>query len=520
VNHRSSTRPAIFWLLITSPHVPTHGNSAYTSERDLEEKPFVIHRFSELSSQSRRENLDVISNWRQKFPHLEPLYNSGELTCDIIHMDVSLELMGKHAPEGAELIACAEMSISGRDLEICEWQTVTSLIQPSELYRDPRYDVPLDGQRTNSHVLSVNDHEARIKVSFPAAIWTHSLTCLTDLQLRYNKAQMSQVGEISDTSTIPATEFVDQISMYQEVQSCSGHGLPLVRRAIILWTFHACTRSGNGGQTTWRHIDPAPSRRSCMSPSPHPSHLISAVMNENFNTWIDNPTTHIQNPNMLNQFVQGLATPPHTGGLRSPFASNGYGCHDQQFDMPPENLSFESATATIDSESTLVDSDTAANIDSFLSNSNVHIIIDYDNPAANWNVGQSESFDADPAWANYPAVPSSTPNIEWDGVKSHAWPDLSEPKHGGWVEEVEVEGKHAWADSSPAKPEHAYMDQIVDKLLPWIEQEDATTKDVYAEVDDVQLPELSAGIVDTKEQSWVDSGSGFDYSQLIERLKS
>lgn len=232
-------KPVVFWLLITVDET-------------------VYHQYTMLSSPRCQESLESISVWRQKFPYLEQLDSIGDINCDIIHMEVSLDLMRSHAPEKAQLRTRLELSVPSRELEDCQWQTVTSLIKPDELYRDPREDPPLEAKAYIADVLSVNDDEIRIKIPFPAISWAHAFTSLTDLQLKYEDSQRRSLGEHgADGHTGPARELTKHISMYQEVQSCAGPDSPFNRRAIILWTFRK-VRDGEAGSTTWRYVDASP----------------------------------------------------------------------------------------------------------------------------------------------------------------------------------------------------------------------------------------------------------------------
>lgn len=235
----------------------------------------------------------------------------GDLNCEIIHMDVSLELMAGLPPDGSELFTRIEMSMAGRDTENCQWQAVTSLIKPPELYRDPLVDAPMEGSTLPMDVLGVSETETRLKVPFPATAWAHTFTRLAHIQLGLAEKKKSQMYGPDGLNVASHTlrEHVDQISMYQELQSSSGTRMPFVRRAIVIWTFHKA-RPNEGAGTTWRYVDPYPPRRSCMSPSPHLTHAVTASINETFNAWVDAPI-HIQQP-----YGQGLVTPPHTGGLQ------------------------------------------------------------------------------------------------------------------------------------------------------------------------------------------------------------
>jgi transcriptional enhancer factor len=221
---------------------------------------------------------------------------------------------------------------------------------------------------------------------------------------------------------------------------------------------------------------------------------------------------------MLDPFVQGLATPPNTTGLQSPFITSGYPYLNQQFDIPSKNLSFASSAA-MDRESTFVGDDVHANIDSFLSSANVNLS-DYDHNSQAWQLPHIENFDSDPAWANY-TVPSSTTHIEWDSdAKNHPWPEGPDSKGTPWIEENAT--KHEWVESasSTLKEDKNFVEQNVEqKLLPWINhvEEDAKAT-TYVEASEVNHPDSNARTSDTK-QEWISGGADFDYNQLADGLK-
>ncbi|ESZ97337.1 hypothetical protein SBOR_2267 [Sclerotinia borealis F-4128] len=510
-------KPAAFWLLMTPFAVPNERNGVMKTEQDLRRDGLVLHRYSGLSSPKPRGSLESILHWRQKFPHLAQLHSTGDLNCDIIHMDVSLDLMKTHAPDNSELLTRLEVSIPSRDLAGLRWQSVTSLIKPADLYGDPTRDPVLEGTALPMTVLGGAGNEVRIKVAIPAETWAYTFTQLMNLhfEIEKNRLPQSYGGDGCPTNSI--REYVDQISMYQELQSSAGEQLSFIRRAILIWTFHKA-RSGEGNDTTWRYIDPAPPRHMCMSPSPHPSnHGLTNL--EHYNSWPESPL-HLQQPSLLNSFVQGLTTPPHTASLQSPFDTTGYAYPTQHFDMSNENISFVSHV-TVDSESTLVnESDPTNQIDSFLSNSAGIGMGAYGDVNGHYyghlptNTGTAnESFDADPAWANY-SVPAGTPWKHSEEDKGLAWPDTStqiEPTNkDAWTNETQqqkqtqaawnedeidfdgvhvngrdsVPGKHAnempWSDvvmsSSRSKQngngsyESNIESNIESKLLPWIEQ--------------------------------------------------
>jgi transcriptional enhancer factor len=559
-------RPVFFWLLITSSSVPDEANGKDVHEEDLLNEGMVAHRFTGLSSQRQRDSLETISNWGQRFPYLQQLVTAGELQCDVIHMDVSLNLLMSHPPEGAEL--CCQTVLSFPQPHEHEWRIITTLNRPPELYRDPHSDPPVDGETCPGQATSLGDGETRVKIPFPAVGWANAVTCLTNLQAKYDEKRKNQtLGLMVNSNARPAREYVEEISMYQEIQSSPGPRIPFTRRAIIVWTFHQA-HDGEGNGTHWRYLDASsPPRRLCMSPSPHSSHQISASMSENFNNWAETPLSMHQN--LIDPFIQGLVTPPNTAGLQSPFNATGYEYGSQSYDLLGENLSFVSSN-TMDSEATLVDHDTAANIDNFLSNVNAGLG-DYDHNAASWALPATENFDADPAWANY-GVPSSTPVIGWDGDagKGHAWNDIpvsvgevdgkmwegDEGKHElrEWTNvvsssPVKIDEKEAYAwmneTRSPVKM-GSYVENIEQKLGAWIEENgDGEEKVGYDEVGEARdgyeivvnlkngYPEVGGShgglvndLVDSGHEEkahihdWDVVDDGFDYASLAERLKA
>jgi transcriptional enhancer factor len=558
-------RPVLFWLLITSSSVPDEVNGKDVHEEDLLNEGMVAHRFTGLSSQRQRDSLETISNWRQRFPYLQQLATAGELQCDVIHMDVSLNLLLSHPPEGAEL--CCQTVLSFPQPHEYEWRIITTLNRPPELYRDPHSDPPINGEICPGQATSLGDDETRVKIPFPAVGWANAVTCLTNLQAKYDEKRKNQaLGLMVNSNARPAREYVEQISMYQEVQSSPGPCMPFTRRAIIAWTFRQA-HDGEENLTHWRYLDASPPRRLCMSPSPHSSHQIKASMPENFNNWAE--TTLSMHQGLMDPFVQSLVTPPNTAGLQPPFDARGYGYGNQNFDLPGENLSFVSSN-TMDSEAMLVDHDTTANIDHFLSSVNAGLG-DYNHNAASWTLTATENFDADLVWTTY-SVPSSKPVIGWDGdvVKGHAWNDIpvsvgevdgktwdgDEGKHElrEWTNVAsssplkmgEKEG-YAWMNEtrSPAKI-GSYVENIEQKRGVWIEEngvgeenggydEVGETKDGfeiadysnngYSEAGNLHGGLMNALVDGNHEEKaqmhdWDVVDDGFDYASLAERLKA
>ncbi|TAQ86564.1 hypothetical protein B7494_g5123 [Chlorociboria aeruginascens] len=512
-------RPSLFWLLIASKSVDNvDGNGRFKSEDQLYLDGSILHKYSGLSMQRPRENLECIPNWRQKFPNLNDLYITNNLNCDLIHMDVSLELLPNHVPDGSELCTRLEMSMPGRESSRCRWQSVTSLTKPEDFYRDAALDVPLDATIFPMDILAIRETETCIKVPFPAEAWAHTFTSLTIMHQKFEEERKSQSYGSSKlgSSVRPTREYVDQITMYQELQSSSGRGMPFVRRAIIIWTFRKAKFSERG-ITSWRYLDPYPPRRLCMSPSPHSSHHVTASMAETYNSWADS-TLHLHHSDILDPFVQDLVTPPpHTSTLQSPFLASNYPYPGHQFDLPDNHLSFVS-TATADSESTLVDPDPASHIDNFLAGANVGMV-EYDQTGSNWHLPPADAFDTDQTWAPY-TVPSNSPGpLAWGEAGSkdhHSWQDISDGKQLAWPHGGST--KQAWPTPtvSPSK-QRSFVEGSVDQPLEprWIDRpiEDRLLekiKDSYVDTASereipmqMSMPEATTGTATVKDTDWV-----------------
>jgi len=338
-------------------------------------------------------------------------------------MDATLELMDVHVPSGSFLTAKTEISIPGRELEGCIWKTTTTLNRPNELYRDHVKDPPGLIHENINQVISVTDVETRIKLPFPPNSWAHVFTSLTQLQSKFDEQRLDNgYVENNGGGARPAREYLEQISMYQEVKSSRGSDLPYVRRGIIIWTFHKA-RHGETGLTNWRYLSTTPPRSSCMSPSPHVIHHYAADMNENFNSFLDS-STPLHQLGFLDSFVQGFPAHPSHTGLQSPFESFGY---SYNHDLPTD-MGFETQT-TMDTPSTLENG--AANLESFLSNGSIQLG-DLGQNSAPWNLSHPECFTADHAWPNYDVVPSNAPQLEWEQESESLWQTASDVKEDTW----------------------------------------------------------------------------------------
>lgn len=403
----------------------------------------VVHTYTKLSAQMTKINIETLPNWRRKFPHLEEHYRTGDLNCPVIHMDVALQLSKDRPVPGAHLNPITEISVPG--METSQWHAVTSLIRPPQLCTNSEEDPPIEQKVIPTQMPSISEEESRIRVKFPPVTWAYILYHLTNLKLSYEKnCEAATYGETLDHSIRPVAEYVEQISMYQDLLSSQEHGSPLTRRGILLWTFRMA-KPGDEGRTSWRYVNVVPSRSACMSPAPRTyNHLAS--MNENVSSFMDN-STHIPQAMMIDNMTQGLATPPATSGLQSPFGGHTYGYPSQPYDMGAENISFMS-NDSMEHGSSMLDHE-AENLDSFLANSNLNMG-NYDQNGAAWDLNHdTEAFDGgDQGWPAYDDMAEHTPHL-WDANQNtQAWPDINDTKHEPWMDEnhAAAMGQHWHAD--------------------------------------------------------------------------
>jgi transcriptional enhancer factor len=392
---------------------PASDFSPTSSDDSRDDKNLRLeHRYSGSTLKSMmRGNLEAIPNWRSRFPLLaraQPI----DRKCEIIHMEVSLAIRNGLMPESAELWGHFEIIIPGEEEVRANWRCMQSLYKPNDLYgpaeTDPRYENVDSAVAAERYEPGVGTH---MRVSFPANTWAYALVKIAELEQQFEEA--SQSGKPFPT-TMSARQYIDQISMYQDIFCSVGHDTEYKRKAIILWTFKKSS-AGEKGESSWRYLDPAPSRRDCFSPHPGQGHVVSAAMVENFHAWAEPQQIQIQPPGPYDPLLQGLQTPPHSAVLQSPFGFSSY--PPPHHDMPGENLSFMSHE-TDTTDSTLVEPS-----QHFMASSG-SVSLDFEQAQNMWAAPPIESFDGENQFlVNYSTVQQPVQGQVWDGseTKQHHW---------------------------------------------------------------------------------------------------
>jgi len=372
-----------------------------------------IHDYSEPGLRNvARSNMDeCLPNWRRQFPQIEQAQRFNELDCTIIHIEASLALRHGKSPESAELWGRFDIAIP-HDEDGLRWQCMQTLHKHKDLYGAPESDPPITNKMYPLNVDRVVRGKGPImRVAFPALPWAHALGKLSDLQEQFEEA-MREGQPFANQMT--ARQYIDQITMYQEIFS-SEDGHNWKKRAIIAWTFTKA-RQGESGQTSWRYVDPTPSRRSVFSPHPGHRQEMQAMMSDNFSNLYQAPPLSIQPVGHFDSILHGLATPPHTTVLQSPFAQYAF---PPQPDLVSENMSFMSQ-ATQDSDDTLVEQQhTAAHhmnnfLDGFDQQNNIWPSQQHNNVGAYENMGYLAPYSTGGAVQVWDGG---------DGLKSDGWGD-------------------------------------------------------------------------------------------------
>ncbi|KAL9581167.1 MAG: hypothetical protein Q9212_004064 [Teloschistes hypoglaucus] len=229
-----------------------------------------IHRYTsnqtDIGAPSR--NLEDVAHWYTFYPRLEQYYENGQLDCDIILIDCTLNLLGKSPPKYSSLsivfnVNVAAVSPSDR------WEIKTDYYEHNGRHVDTK---SCDGAKNNRkstdwHLPNVfkgrGQSDVTLEIPLQSTWWVqlfHGMA-VRKQRTRHDPFLMQQEEEAS-------RRYLQEMSIMQEVRRTSGgtHN----RAAIILWRFSA-TEDGQTGITTWRKLKPPPARDQINSPIPSPT---------------------------------------------------------------------------------------------------------------------------------------------------------------------------------------------------------------------------------------------------------
>lgn len=211
-----------------------------------------VHTHTQMAAHKKftRVSLDKLEDWEAYFPCFSSLYHNNQLDCEIISMDVKLnmpvETLSRASTLGADLDVFAE-PIYANHL----WQCLTKIYSDGNLV----WNVTMPVQSEES---GTTDGKVKLQLPFAVDLWSEMLE-----QLGVESAHKSKREANADIS-----RHLSKMSVVQELCAWAppSVGEELIRPietkrvAIFLWRF-AMTRKDTPGKTTWRSVSlPTPGR--------------------------------------------------------------------------------------------------------------------------------------------------------------------------------------------------------------------------------------------------------------------
>lgn len=219
--------------------------------------------------------LENIPDWRSAFPHLVPLVDdvSRPLDCDIILLEVNLELMADFPPSRSKLgIQLALDFIDSpwgglaTPTQLADWSCSTYIYEGGQKAKDAHHNLPQPVAST-------------VKPFFESSWWAELFTQLTqEKRIAENSGHAETIRAADDH----IRRFFRSLSALQELRAsgpsrkrrhasskyASSSISESKRMGILLWKFRQ-TRPGEVGTTTWRRLIPPNQARTTANNHPH-----------------------------------------------------------------------------------------------------------------------------------------------------------------------------------------------------------------------------------------------------------
>ncbi|KAJ5574575.1 hypothetical protein N7450_008474 [Penicillium hetheringtonii] len=214
--------------------------------------------------------LEDVSGWRTSFPQLASTLDemNGPLDCDIIMLEVNLELMTDFPPSGSRLGIQLDLDFghptAGDVLMINQmdnWTCSTRLYDEGRELWETYHDLP-------------KPQSTKVKPLFESSWWAKLFTELTqDKRIAEDSGQPESIHATDERTR----RFFRSLSAVQELRAVPSSSRRLStqfqdhpgdeseRMAILVWKFRQ-TRPGEVGTTTWRRLIPPPDRTTTNSP--------------------------------------------------------------------------------------------------------------------------------------------------------------------------------------------------------------------------------------------------------------
>lgn len=246
--------------------------------------------------------LEHVNDWRSSFPQLASMVDDihNPIDCDVILLEVNLELMTDFPPAGSRLGIQLDLDYghptAGDVLGVSQmdnWTCSTHIYKDSQKMLETNHELP----RTNS---------TKVKPLFESSWWAKMFTQLTQEKRMAEDSGHPQAAQDADDYT---RRFFRSMSAVQELRASPpnlrhlsnqypGYGDDSKRMAILAWKFRQ-TRPGQVGTTTWRRLLTTPDRTTTNSPRPAtgvdlpPLSLDSVLLNKTSHQSVyQGPQTH------------------------------------------------------------------------------------------------------------------------------------------------------------------------------------------------------------------------------------
>lgn len=234
----------------------------------------ALHVYTRLQGDQNRPGgppmpLENLLGWRSAFPHMNTLTSGveGPLDCDIILIEVSLQMMDDFPPVGAQLTSDLDLEfghptagdVSGVS-QMENWSCSTYLYENGETIQE-------------SHQNASKHSSTKVHPLFESSWWARRFMRLTE-----DKRMDEHSGRYQAADERPR-QYFRSLTAVQELKAMPpssrrmssqypGHGNDESKRmAILLWKFRQ-TRPNEVGTTAWRKLIPPPDRAITNSPKP------------------------------------------------------------------------------------------------------------------------------------------------------------------------------------------------------------------------------------------------------------
>ncbi|EED16818.1 transcription factor AbaA [Talaromyces stipitatus ATCC 10500] len=237
----------------------------------------ALHVYTRLQGDQHRPvalpmPLENLAGWRTSFPYLSSLVDdpTSSLDCDIILLEVNLQLMTDFPPTGSRLGIQLDLDFSHPTMgdvslvsQMEDWACSTLLYEGGQKMQETYHDL----QKASS---------TKVKPFFESSWWAKLFTQLTQEKQMAKSSGQPEAPLAADDHT---RQFFRSLSAIQELTATpSSHrhmsnsfntnpqgGDDRKRMAILLWKFRQ-TRPGEVGTTTWRRLIPPAGRSTTNSP--------------------------------------------------------------------------------------------------------------------------------------------------------------------------------------------------------------------------------------------------------------